>query len=499
MNNKKIFISNFVDKSKSVKKDKLRKQSSITNYQLQLIHHRDLLRVPVLGRLLRGRWGRLFGQGPLLAVAALMVYDGFTGPPLAPYNIATVLAWVHYRGLVILALVLVGNLFCMSCPFTLPRTLARRFGRRGRRWPRPLRNKWPAVAVLFLFFWLYEWLDLWASPWLTAWIVVAYFVAAGALEALFAESPFCKYLCPLGSFNFVAATVSPFQITARQTDVCRICPGKECVNGSAAVSGCGTELFVPLMATNLDCTFCLDCARACPYDNVALAARSPLRELLTDAWPRRWDLSFLMLVFAFLGLSNAFGMTPPIYILLEGLATRFPWAGEALLLLAVFAFLDLFLPALAGLTAAGLSRRLAGRREPLRVSLARFVPAVMPLAVAIWLAHYLFHFATAALAVIPLAQQFLLDHGLTLLGLQPAWRLGPILPMAWLMPIELAIVLIGLLGSLYVLDERNRRHFGEGATRVMMPWAALFVLMAAAAIVIFTLPMEMRGSALGGH
>mgnify|MGYP001043456515 CR=1 FL=1 len=459
----------------------------------------DLLHVPVLGRFLRGRWGRLLGQGPLLALAALMVYDGLTGPPLAPYNFATVLAWVHYRGLVILALVFGGNLFCWGCPFTLPRTLARRFGRGGRRWPRLLRNKWPAIAVLFLFFWLYEWLDLWASPWLTAWVVVAYFVAAGVLEALFAESPFCKYLCPLGSFNFAAASISPLQITARQATVCRTCVGKECVNGSATVSGCGTELFVPLLASNRDCTFCLDCARACPYDNVALTTRSPLRELVADAWPRRWDVSFLALVFAFLGLSNAFGMTPPIYSLLTALAVRLPWADEALLLLFVLAVLDLGLPAVLGLGAAALSRHLAGRDEPLRVSLARFVPAVMPLAVAIWLAHYGFHFATAALAVIPLTQQFLLDHGLTFAGLRPAWQLGPLVPMAWLLPIELAIVLIGLLASLYVLGERNRRHFGEQATTVMIPWVVLLVLMAVAAILIFSLPMEMRGSALGGH
>ncbi|MCA9973362.1 MAG: hypothetical protein KC425_24250, partial [Anaerolineales bacterium] len=177
--------------------------------------------------LLRWRWGRLPGQLLLLAAALLMLYDGFTGPPLAPGNVATVLAWVHYRGLVMLALLLAGNLFCMSCPFTLPRTLARRLSGNGRRWPRRLRNKWFAIALLFLFFWLYEWLDLWASPLLTAWIVVAYFAGAFALEALFAESPFCKYVCPLGSFNFVASTVSPLQIGVRSQDVCRDCVGKE--------------------------------------------------------------------------------------------------------------------------------------------------------------------------------------------------------------------------------------------------------------------------------
>lgn len=181
----------------------------------------DLLRMPLLGVFLRWRWARLAVQLGMLAVGALVIYDGFTGPSLAPHNIATVLTWVHYRGFVVFALLLAGNLFCMSCPFALPRTVARRLGRGGRRWPRRLRNKWTAIAVLLLFFWVYEWLDLWASPWLTAWVVVGYFVASFVLEAWFGESPFCKYVCPLGTFNFVGSTISPLQITVRDAAVCR--------------------------------------------------------------------------------------------------------------------------------------------------------------------------------------------------------------------------------------------------------------------------------------
>ena len=74
------------------------------------------------------------GSRPRTVVAVVMIYDGLTGPKLAPQNLATVAAWVHYRGLVVLALLLAGNLFCMSCPFTLPRTLAHRLSSRGRRW-----------------------------------------------------------------------------------------------------------------------------------------------------------------------------------------------------------------------------------------------------------------------------------------------------------------------------------------------------------------------------
>jgi polyferredoxin len=162
-----------------------------------------------------------------------------------------------------------------------------------------------AIATFVLLLLLYEWLDLWASPWLTAWLAVAYFAAAFLLEALFRESAFCKYVCPLGTFNFLGAAISPTQITVHDREVCRTCPGKECVNGSTVVAGCGTLLFPPQISGNMDCVFCLDCARACPYDNVALAPRSPLAELANPAsWPLRWDLGLLALVFAFSALGQ---------------------------------------------------------------------------------------------------------------------------------------------------------------------------------------------------
>jgi polyferredoxin len=456
----------------------------------------DLLHAPLLGRLLRWRWGRLLGQIPLLLLALVMIYDGFTGPKIASQNVATVAAWVHYRGLVMLALLLVGNLFCMSCPFTLPRTLARRLSRNGRRWPRVLRNKWLAITILVFFFFLYEWLNLWASPWLTAWIIVGYFLAALVLETVFAESPFCKYVCPLGTFNFVGSTVSPFQITARNAETCHTCPGKECVNGSPQVSGCGTELFVPQIRSNMDCIFCLDCARACPYDNVALSVRQPGHELTQGMWPRRWDFAFLVLVFAFAGISNAFGMVPPFYALEQWLAAQLHIINEGVLLLIIFGVINLLLPVGIGLGAAWLSHRLARKREPLRVALSRYAPAVMPLAFAIWLAHYGFHFATGALAIIPVAQNFLLDHGLIWLGTTPNWRLGAILPGSWLLPVQVLVVLAGFGSSLLVAGEIGRRDFTDPRRAIlsMLPWVLVLLGLAVAAIAMFNLPMEMRGT-----
>ena len=85
----------------------------------------DLLRVPLLKTILYWKHNRTFMQVLLFGLAAAIIVDGLLGSPLAAKNVATVAAWVHYRGLVVLALLLVGNLFCAACPFVLPRKLAK--------------------------------------------------------------------------------------------------------------------------------------------------------------------------------------------------------------------------------------------------------------------------------------------------------------------------------------------------------------------------------------
>ena len=61
----------------------------------------DVLRWPVIGPFLRWRGARTCLQLILLAVAAAVVAHGLWGPQIAPANLATVLTWVHYRGLLI--------------------------------------------------------------------------------------------------------------------------------------------------------------------------------------------------------------------------------------------------------------------------------------------------------------------------------------------------------------------------------------------------------------
>ncbi|HLV34506.1 MAG TPA: hypothetical protein VKY59_05305 [Spirillospora sp.] len=475
----------------------------------------DVLAVPGIGRLLKWRWGRLVLQVPLLVAAVLLIIDGFTGPQQAARNLATVAPWVHYRGLVVLILLLAGNLFCMGCPFAISRTLGKRLSRRGRRFPRALRNKWVAIAGLFFIFLLYEWLDLWASPLLTAWVIVGYFVASFALEALFAESAFCKYVCPLGSFNFVYSTTSPTQISVKSPDVCRTCVGKECINGSYApepiirvdqipggekqvkhgpqgTPGCGTLLFAPQIRSNLECTLCLDCVRACPHQNIGLMARTPGRELLQPgAWPQRWDVSMLVILLTAMGLTNAFGMVPPVYALQQSIAEALNLHSELLVLLLVFGLTSLLLPAGVTLLAGWLARLLTNtvRKYSLRQTVAAFAPAFVPVGLGVWIAHYTFHLLIGIGTIIPVFQEFI--------GLPGEWsRFGGVSDMEIIGMVQMVSIVGGLLWSLMIAQRVAQRLYRREAVFGLLPWALVLIAVAVIAVWIFSLPMEMRGSAL---
>lgn len=380
----------------------------------------DILTWPVLGSFLRWPYSRRTMQTILLIVAGFIVFDGLLGPQQAPKNLATVTTWIHYRGVVVLVLLLVGNLFCMACPFMLPRELGRwlgtTFGFQGHV-PHALRNKWLAAILLIVFFVVYELYDLWASPWLTAWIIIGYFLSAFVVDTFFRGAAFCKYVCPLGQFNFLGSLVSPGQIKIRNAEICTGCRTKDCIAGNKQTGqrGCELWLFQEKKAGNMDCTFCLDCVYACPHDNIGFMARVPAQELWDDPrrsgigrFSRRWDLAALMVVLIFGAYLNAFGMISPVYTLQQNLAQWLNTTAEAPGLLLIFGIGLLVIPAFLLAVTSLFSRLLTGwAREPLGYIIRRFTYGLVPMGFGMWLAHYAFHFLTGALALIPVTQSFL--------------------------------------------------------------------------------------------
>ena len=469
----------------------------------------DVLRLPILGPFLRWRYSRFVLQFPLLLIALLSVYDGFSGRQIAGVNVAGVSVWVHYRGLVALTLAIFGNLFCAGCPLMLTRGPAKFLSRFMPKfsWPRALRNKYLVLGLTLFYLYGYEQFDWWASPFATAWLILGYFSSALLVDTFFPAGTFCRYVCPLGNFNFALSGASPTQITATDPGVCDSCEGKYCLNGREETAtsrapilgnradhvmqlrmvdsakrtlgsfpGCETDLFVPTMTTSTDCTLCLNCARACPYDNVALSVRSPAFEAEHSRPKSDWALFVTVLAWA--GLVNAFAMIPPYFRLAAWLSGALGTRNEALLL-AIIQILGIGV----GVGLSWLAARASGG------SLRDWTPVLLPMALALWGGHYLYHFVTGSSALWPNIVIALQRLGLPL----PKVEMPGVSRLDGIFPYQVAVTYLGLGLSAWAAWKRASRAKNLGA---LVPQLALMLVFVALTLLIFSQPMQARGSLL---
>jgi ferredoxin len=481
----------------------------------------DLLRWPVVGKLLRWRHLRTTTQIVLGLVALALVLHGLFGPQFAPKNLATTAAWIHYRGLLIGALLAIGNVFCGACPMILVRDLGRRVRRPTRRWPRALafaRGKWPAIVLFALVLFAYELFDLWAWPAATAWLIVGYFGVALLVDLTFTGAAFCTHVCPVGQFNFLASTLSPLELRVRSRETCTTCRTADCIKGrrdpvlpavaqtmTVLQRGCELGLFLPTKVGNIDCTFCLDCVQACPHDNVAIGVRVPGEELVDDRrrssigrLSARTDLAALALLFTFGALVNSFAMIGPAYVVEERIAALMGVTSEAPVLGLMFVAGLIVVPLGLCAGAALLTRRLGGPSPfGVKETIVRFAYALVPFGVGVWLAHYGFHFLTGAGTILPVTQSAAIDlAGAAVLG-EPDWRwLG--LRSGVVFPLQIGAVMLGTMGAVILAGRIAERDYPERAGRAAAPWAVLIVGLAVLVLWILVHPMEMRGTGLAG-
>jgi len=480
----------------------------------------DLLRVPGVGRFLQWRHARTLLQMPLLLVSVVMILQGLFGPALAPKNLATVMTWIHFRGALVLVLLCAGNFFCLACPFMLVRNAARRFFKPWMNWPRALRNKWVSVTLFVAILFVYELFGLWNSPWWTTWLIIAYFLAALIIDGVFKRASFCKFVCPIGQFNFLASTVSPLEVKVRSLEVCAHCGTKDCIRGRRAVPahqsvsasahdfvvlqrGCELALFQPLKVGNMDCTFCLDCVHACPHDNVGVLSRVPASELMVDpmrsgigVFSRRKDIAALIMVFSFGALLNAFGMVSPVYAVEKWLGGLLHVNSEAPVLAVIFVFFLIIEPVVLLGFAAWLTKLWGGSGRALLPLAVRYSYALVPLGFGMWLAHYTFHFFSGLYTFIPVTQNALASVGWPVFG-SPAWRLTGV-PSRFIQPIEIGFLLLGLAGSLLVAFRLAEEDSPRKVMGAFAPWASVSVILWLASMWLMFQPMEMRAMLMGG-
>ncbi len=473
----------------------------------------DLLKVPFVGNLLRTRAFRRTLQASLLGLAILIMLDGWFGPQFGPMNLAGTLPWTHWRALTVLALLVAGNFFCMACPFTLARDLARQVMPARWNWPSRFRTKWLAVGLLGIYLWAYEAFGLWNSPWLTAWVIAGYFLAAILVDGFFKNASFCKYVCPIGQFHFVQSLSSPLQIQVREPAACASCRTYDCIRGNeeTGARGCELRLFQPRKQGNMDCTFCLDCVHACPKDNVGLIASLPWKDLTLDVprsgvgkYSQRLDLAVLITILTFGALANAAGMVSPVLQWEDRMKAAWNLSSSipivTLFYICALLIIPLNLIWLATKCSIHWGGLQTGKNKILESKqiFCQFAVSLAPLGFGMWLAHFVFHFFTGSHTFIPVFQRIFSDVGWSILG-PPNWSIR-----SWAFPnllkIELFFFDVGFLIALFIAWKRAAffsKNPGTSRLGVFLPWGILLLILYVIGMWIFFQPMDMRGTMMG--
>lgn len=419
---------------------------------------------------------KIISQCLMLLCSLCLIAVGLWGSQFAPKNITTLFVWVHYRGFLVLSLLFLGNLFCMSCPFIFVRNCLRVFISPRFLWPKKLQNKWLALFIFCAVLFFYEYLSLWSSPYKTALLIIGYFAAALLVDLLFKKASFCKYVCPIGQFNFLSSTLSFKEVAPKQLSVCHSCTTQDCLRGNAQnnLRGCELHLLMPKKHGNIDCTFCMDCIRACPHDNIAVSSVIPTTELWQETHrsgigqlSQRNDILAFIVAFAFGGLLNAFLMTAPAFLIREKINLFLGLQNNFLNLLLFFLLFLLVLPAIL----LGPLLKFSEKNN--------MIPSLLPVGFAIWCSHYSFHLLTGFFTFIPLMTK-------------ASWPLNWMgLKTSTVYPFQMGILSLGFMGSVMVLTSisNNRK------TRVN--WIAVNFVVCLLAAWIFTSPMEMRGTFVG--
>jgi hypothetical protein len=461
----------------------------------------DFLTVPWLRRLLTARALQPALQIPLLALMVVVAWLGLVDVQDGGVNVATKLTWTIWWAGVIFTFVLVGRVWCVACPFGALNEWTARFAGAARRLPRPFRNIWWATGMFVLLTWADEQLGVVRSPRVTAWIVLFFAVLAVAVGLAFERRSFCRYLCPIGGVIGIYSMTAPVELRPRTTAVCAGDRDKPCYRGNAAAAGCPMFEFPGALDRNNYCTLCAQCVTACDRGNLALRIRAWGKDLWAST-RRTLDEAYLAVVLVGLTLLVTAQMLSAWPGWVSALARYLPatlrsslrpvtYLGlvESVLLLGG----ALVVGPLLVLGGAALADRLAGARLGLRRTFVVFGYVLIPVGLAMHLAHNLAHLLLEGGGIVPAVQRAIALYTPFSLGAAD-WRAAPLAPEPVVALLQVAIVVAFFALSLVAGHRLALRTYPDArtASRAFLPMAGIVLAFTLIGLVVLSLPMGMR-------
>ena len=466
----------------------------------------DLLGVRWVGAALRSRLFRFAMQAVFVFAFLVVIAAGLFGHQNPAMNIAPILTWTIWWGLLIVLIMFAGKAWCYVCPWDAIAGWTEKlsFWRKNddglslnRKWPRVVRNILIATVMFVGLTWIELGFGVTMSPRVTAYLAIAMLLMAVGSALLFDRKSFCRYGCLVGRVSGLYAMFAGVEVRAKSASTCKGCSGKECVTGSDTAYGCPTFLFPGKLDTNTYCIQCMECVQACPHDNLAVNMRPWGADLVIEGKPRTDEAYLALLMLAITGF-HGLTMTPVWQQLIDGIRgvgnvgrTVGFSVGMALLMLGPIAVYALL---------AGISKWLATGHTTRPMTyhdyFVRYAYALLPIALFYHIAHNMEHLLMEGPKVVAMVSDPM-GWGWNLLG-TANWTIPPMISLSKLWLVQAFLVLVGHVYSLWVAQRTSLRLFGSGraAFRSQLPMLVGMIAFSVFSLWLLKQPMEMRTSAM---
>ena len=276
-------------------------------FQIPFVHW--LIRLPI--------YPYIFQIGALVFFI-LFIYFGWNQPVFEinsaaeklyrKLNFTTFIVWGLWWTSMIWIAFFIGRAWCHVCPLELIMNFAERIGRRiglsQKLLPNSFRNGILIVIGYLIVQFVVASFHIHRVPQGAAFFLISLAGMAFIFGFFFKYRSFCSYVCPVGVLLNCYSRNAPFELRIISSDTCDHCKTKDCRslktynqwNGR----GCPSLLNPPKLDSNKDCLLCLQCVKACPYDNIRFGIRKFYKDIVSGEKTGMALPLFLIIITGFL-------------------------------------------------------------------------------------------------------------------------------------------------------------------------------------------------------
>ncbi len=223
-------------------------------------------------------------------------------------NFTTFIVWGIWWPSMIWVAFLIGRAWCHVCPLELLMNFAERLGRRlkipQKLMPKIFRNGILIIIGYLLVQFAVSTFHIHRAPHGAAIFLFSLGIFAFLGGFFYKYRSFCSYVCPVGILLNCYSRSAPFELRIINDKVCKQCSTKDCKSPETYKQwnkrGCPSLLNPPKLNSNKECLLCMQCVKACPYDNIRFGSRTFFKDIIPSEKMNIAIPLFLIIITGFL-------------------------------------------------------------------------------------------------------------------------------------------------------------------------------------------------------